>query len=708
MSASGNGLGARAARAASGEELAARLKRMLNPRKVAWFGGGGIAPALRYMQANGFGGEVVVVHPSRADVGGVACVRSPADLPFVPDLAVLFIPKEGIHAAVGELSAMGCGGAVCISSGFLESRGGAQRQGELVAAAGEMPVVGPNCPGFGNFLDGAVFMMDHFGAHRRRESGVAVISNGGAYLSDLGCAERSQPIAYMLGLGNQAMVTAADMLDVVLDDARVSAVNVYFESMHDVAKLSRAAAKAAERGVPVVAVKGGRSQAGARAARMHTAALCGEAEIASALFRRFGWIEARTPSEALETIKMLTYTPIPQGMRAGFVTSSGSYAVLGGDVAEALGLEMSPPDASVRDALEAALPEYVSASNPLDIADAHGWSPEKQAPIYEAFVGGAYDVFAQVMCYPPEGGWDMRIWDETTELLARARGEKPAAFVNTLAEALPVAARERMIGEGVAPLQGMEDGLRAVAHAARYGARRESLVPEKMVLSYAPGERGGSEVVVNEAEAKRRLAAAGIDIPRQWVVSEEGEGLPDAPGRYALKAMVSGLLHKTEAGAVALGLEAEALPAALSSMQKTLAEGGLIADGFLIEEMVEGAVAELLVGVRRVEGVGWAVTPAFGGAAVELVGDAATVILPASRAELEAALRGLKLAPLLLGYRGRAAADLSVVLDAIESLCAFAVSEKDVVALEVNPLLATRSRAVVVDAVLTQIGKEKP
>ena len=692
---------------AMGGGLAARLKRMLNPRKVAWFGGGGIAPAIRYMQGNGFGGEVVVSHPTRAEVAGVACVPSPAELPFVPDLAVLYIPKEGINAAVGELAAMGCGGAVCISSGFLESRGGAQRQAELRAAAGEMPVVGPNCPGLGNFLDGAVFMMDHFGAHKRRESGVAVISNGGAYLSDLGCAERSQPIAYMLGLGNQAMVTAADMLDVVLDDARVTAVNVYFESMHDVAKLSRAAAKAARRGVPVVAVKGGRSQAGERAARMHTAALCGEAEIASALFRRFGWIEVRTPSEALETIKMLTYTPIPKGMRTGFVTSSGSYAVLGGDLAEALGLEMSPPDASTSAALEAALPEYVSASNPLDIADAHGWSPEKQAPIYRAFAAGAFDLFAQVMCYPPEGGWDMRIWDETTELLAQVRGERPAAFVNTLAEALPAAARERMIGEGVAPLQGMEDGLRAVAHAARYGAGRESLVPEQMILPEVDGFDDGEEHVVDEATTKRRLAAAGIDIPRQWVVSAEGEGLPEASGRYALKALVAGLLHKTEAGGVALGLLAEELPAALSSMQKNLAEGGLVATGFLIEEMVEGVVAELLVGVRRVEGVGWAVTPAFGGAAVELVGDAATVILPARRADLEAALRGLKLAPLLLGYRKRTAADLSVVLDAIESLCAFAVSEKNIVALEVNPLLATRSRAVVVDAVLTQTGRKE-
>ena len=399
-----------------------------------------LRPAIEYMQAGGFSGDAVAVNPKRATIAGVPCVASVSELPWVPDVAILVIPKDAVIETVRALSAQGCGGVVCITSGFSESADGATRQADLIDAAGDMPVIGPNCPGIANFLDGSAFMMDHFGTHAPGK-GVAVISNGGAYLSDLGCADRSQPIAYLIGLGNQAMVTVADMLDVVLDDPRVTAVNIYFEGITNVAKLSRAAAKAARKGIPVVAIKGGRSQAGTRAAQSHTASLSGDAAVASALFRRFGWIEVTTPSEAIETVKKLSFTPVPKGLKTGFITSSGSYAVLGGDIAEKAGLRMEPPSTDAAPAIDAALPPYVGPANPLDISDAHGWPQADQLPIYQAFARDDYDLFAQVMCYPPEGGWDMTTWDATTGALAQAKGDRPAAFVNTLAESLPKEAR---------------------------------------------------------------------------------------------------------------------------------------------------------------------------------------------------------------------------------------------------------------------------
>ena len=491
-----------------------RLKRMLNPARVAWFGGGGTGPAIEYMRANGFTGEAVAVNPKRADIAGLPCVSSVDDLPWAPDIAILVIPKGAVIDTVRALSDQGCGGVICITSGFSESADGAARQAELIKAAGEMPVIGPNCPGIANFLDGNAFMMDHFGNHAPGK-GVAVISNGGAYLSDLGCADRSQPIAYLIGLGNQAMVSVADMLDVVLDDPRMTAVNMYFEGIADVAKLSQAAAKAVRKGIPVVAIKGGRSAAGTRAAQSHTASLSGDAEVASALFRRFGWIEVTTPSEAIETVKMLSFTPIPKGRKTGFITSSGSYAVLGGDIAEKAGLQMVSPSEKIAPALDAALPDYVGPANPLDISDAHGWALADQLPIYQTFAQDEYDLFAQVMCYPPEGGWDMSTWDATTGALAQAKAGRPAAFINTLAEALPRAARERMIADGLAPLQGIEDGLRAVAHAARYGEIRANLNPDAMIVSEEVCARPtGDGVTLSEAEAKSRLANAGLGVPR--------------------------------------------------------------------------------------------------------------------------------------------------------------------------------------------------
>ena len=680
-----------------------RLKRLLSPRRVAWFGGGGIAPAIAYMQANGFDGEAIAVNPKRTEIGGLNCAKSTADLPWAPDLAILVIPKEAVVETVAALSEIGCGGAVCITSGFSESAHGADRQAAMIEAAGDMPVIGPNCPGVANFLDGRAFMMDHFGNHSPKQ-GVAVISNGGAYLSDLGCVDRSQPIAYMIGLGNQAMVDVAAMLDVVLDDPRVTAVNIYFEDLPDAAPLSRAAAKAARKRIPVVAIKGGRSETGARAARSHTASLAGDAAIASALFERFGWIEVETPTEAIETLKMLSFTAIPEGMTTGFVTSSGSYAVLGGDIAEKLGLEMMPPSETAAHLIDAALPPYVGPANPLDISDAHGWDRADQLPIYQAFARDPYDLFVQVMCYPPEGGWDMGSWDSTTAALTEAAGGRPAAFVNTLAESLPTKVRDRMIVSGMAPLQGLEDGLRAVAHAARYGSVRDTIDPDSMLIDAVSTRTQGSGLQqIDEARAKARLKAAGLDVPRHWVVSNADE-LPEFSCNCALKAIVPGLLHKTEAGAVALDVSFEALPMAIREMEDRLVAQGMHPDGFLIEEMIADPVAELLVDLRHVPRVGIALTLAVGGVAVELMRDSATLILPTHRDDIETALRGLKLSPLLFGYRGRPRTSMDSVLDAVEALADHVRAHPEISELEINPLLLTETHAVVVDAALTLKG----
>ena len=246
----------------------------------------------------------------------------------------------------------------------------------------------------------------------------------------------------------------------VFDLPRVTAVNLYFEEIRDAAKLSAAALKAAQRGLPVVAVKGGGSASGARAARSHTAALSGDAALASALFRRFGWIEVATPSEALETVKMLTCTALPRGPRTGLATSSGSYAVLGADLAERAGLVLPPPSQQAAAALRRRLPDFVGPANPLDVSTAHDDDPGKQQCLYEAFLADDFDLAVQVMCYPPERGWERSGWDAGTQAFNQAAAARglPRAFVNTLPEALPADVRARMIAGGMAPLKGLEEG----------------------------------------------------------------------------------------------------------------------------------------------------------------------------------------------------------------------------------------------------------
>lgn len=692
---------------------AARLKRMLTPASVAFVGGGILAPAIDYCRARGFAGPIATVNPTRREIAGIACVPTVADLSEVPDAAFVAVPKEVAVETIAELAALGTGGAACNTSGFSETDpDGAARQASFVDAAGVMPVLGPNTPGFANFLDRTALMMSHFGDHEP-DRGVAFISNGGAYLSDVGCADRSVPAAYLVGMGNQAMVSVADILDAVLDDPRVTAVNLYFEGLVDIPGLSRAALKAARNGIPVVAVKGGRSTAGFRATRSHTASLSGDAEVAGALFRRFGWIECTTPTEALETLKMLTVTPLPRGNRAAFVTSSGSYAVLGADAADLAGLTLPLPDASVAAKVEAMLPPFVKAANPLDISTAHSDDIDRQHGIYAAFLEGDADLALQVMCYPPVGGWGRSSWDATTTAFSRAAGAKglPRAFINTLPEAMPRDARERLIAEGVAPLLGLEDGMRAVGHTVRYGIARDGLAAVHdgpMLLERCAALSLDHPVRHDEAAAKALIAAAGVPVPAGVIVGP-GDAMPALNWPVAVKALSPNFAHKTEIGAVTLGLNSKSkVKSAIRNMAARLSRTGHPAERFLVEEMVADPIGELLVGIRRLPGIGFALTLAIGGTAVELTRDAATVLLPASRETIETALRGLRMFPLLDGWRGAPRADLAAALDAVQAVCGLVDARRDrLIELEVNPLILTRDGAIAADAVLVE-GEPDP
>lgn len=692
-----------------------RLRRLLKPRSAVFIGGSVIEEAVQYCRDMGFAGAIYVVNPYHERLAGVPCHASIADLPEVPDLAYVGTPRSVVIETLAALSRAGVAGAVCNSAGFSELQGeGEDLQRDFVAAAGDMPVLGPNCLGFANFLDNAAFMQGFSGNHRDVEKGVAVISNGGAYVSDLGCADRSLPVAYQFGVGNQATVTMADIMDLVLDDDRVQAVNLYFEGLRDVPRLSACALKAARRGVPVVAVKGGKHGAGRRAAQTHTASLAGDDAVAAALFRRFGFVEVANAIEAIETLKFLVFAGVPAGRRTAFTTSSGSYAVLGGDAAEAAGLEIPALSERAGRALAELLPAYILPSNPLDISNGQYFEPGRLEALFDAYLDEGFDVALQVMCFPPPGGWDPATWHVNAAAFAKQarRHGLPCAFVATLPEGLPRDARERMIANGMAPLMGIDHGIRAVAHAARCGELARALASrgdDEILLDSCPSLEGCETRTPNEAEAKRLLAEHGVPVPGATVIADPA-GLDTATVPYpvAIKALASGLLHKTEAGALALGVDGD--PEAkrvMADIERRLRDydPSLSLDGFLLEEMIDDGIGELLVGVRRVPGVGMTLTLAVGGTTVELFRDTATVILPAGRDTLSDTLRSLRLFPLLDGWRGRPRGDIDAALDAIENICRFADRFADrLMDLEINPLLVRPAGkgVVALDAVMRQ------
>lgn len=679
-----------------------RIRRMLAPDSAVFVGGSNLETAIANTRAKGFKGTIQVVNPFKQQVAGIRCLRSVAELVGVPDLAFVAVPKESVCENLAALSALGVSAAICNSAGFSETDGeGAGRQAELVEAIGSMPVLGPNCPGFINFLDNAAFTQDHFGDHDGVTSGVAVISNGGSYLSDVGCARRSLPVGYLIGAGNQASVSIADLLEAVLDDDRVVAINLYFESLEDVSTLSRAALRASRKNIPVVVVKGGRSASGGRAARTHTGSLAGDEVVTSALFERFGFIQVANPVQAIETLKMLVHTRRPNGNRVALATTSGSYAVMGGDAADAVGLSIPPLSDAAAERVRAFLPHFIQPSNPLDFSDGQFAGDEVQAEMFDHYLEQGYDLAVLLMSFPPSGGWEPESWYSAARQHARAarRHHLPAAFVNTVPEGLPEDARAEMIDEGMAPLMGIDHGLQAIADAVRFTSLNAKLSARAdhhiVVESFALDTREAR--YLDEAQAKQRLAEAGIATPRSRVVGEESDlnGL-DFP--VALKVLSADILHKTELGGVELDIDSPvALRAALDAMQARLAVSAPTGTAcrFLVEEMVTDVVGEVLIGVRSIGGVGQTMTVAIGGVTVELLGDAVTVSLPASEETLREALEQLKLFALLDGWRGRAGTEIIRLVETLACVAHLAEALGETLeTLEINPLLVRRRGCV--------------
>ena len=683
-----------------------RLKRLMNPASLVFVGGAALEPAISYARALGFGGEFHAINPRRKQLAGIDCVHSVAMLPKPPDVAFVAVPGAAAIDAVRELSAAGVGAAIVNSSGFAETgEQGAALEENLLQAAGEMPLMGPNCPGIANFLDRFGAMLGHIG-NSSAQRGVAVLANGGAWLADITASDRSLPIALVAGLGNQASLSIAELLEVILDDDRISAVNLHFECIRDVARLSQCALKAHQRGIPVVAIKAGRTEAGKRAASSHTGSMASDSAIASALFERLGFVEARSASEALETLKMLTLTAAPRGPRVALATSSGTYAVMGADFAESQGLSVAPLSEAIRDKLQALMADFLTANNPLDIGTTRFAPDEVQRKIFDCFLGDQFDIAVQSMSFPAEDAWADESWYRSATVFAQAAKSAglPAAFVSPIQEGLPAKARDMLIELGVAPLQEFEQGMRAIAHALIWHQRRKRLKAENMLLPDSASTGPASGIQLDEAESKTLLDAHAVPVPRGRRVSARGELPKDIAFPVVLKVCDASILQKTEVGGVSLNLvNAELLGFAREQMIASLRQHGIIAQHFLVEESIRGALAELLVGIRLAPGIGYSLTMAIGGIAVELLNDCVNLLLPCDREQIRQALQSLKLYPSLCGLRGGSAADVDSALDAIEALAQFVQSRSDIVEVEINPLIlrAEDHGAVAVDAVIT-------
>ena len=676
------------------------VRRLLRPRSVAFVGGSVAPAALVSCEEAGFAGPIYAVHPRRTDIDGRATYPSVHDLPEAPDAVFIAANAAATVGIVGELREIGAGGAACYAAGFSETgtAEGVARELALREASGELAVLGPNCFGLIDLVDGVSLWPVPYPA-ARPERGVAVILQSGNLGINVTMSQRSLPLAFVASVGNQAVLEISDLIDAYLEMDEVTAIGIYLEGLRDVRRFAAAAARALERRIPIAVCKAGSSELGRELALTHTASLAGSDELYDALFSRYGVARAGSVPELIETLKALTALGPLEGRRVFVFTCSGAESALAADSAAAYGIELPPPRRNTGKALAEVLPEFALLGNPLDYGNALWGQEEPLRRVFQTALRDPVDAVVLVIDYPLAGTSYMVDVDNAVDALAAAAeaAAVPAAVASVLPESLQQHARERMLARGVAPLQGLDEALAALAGCVRLGERLRAGPP----LLLAPiGPPPKDALPLGERAAKELLAGVGVAVPDGLLVAPN-----DAPEAAAAlgfpvvaKLLSPDLPHKAAAGAVALGLRDEAeVVAAVAAFVGD--HPHLAIEGVLLERLVEGAVCELLVGARHDPAFGHVLVVGSGGSLVELVADVHPLLLPISSEEVEAAFRQLRVWPRLRTGDVRAAIDVVSALARLVESCGERLAE-----FEVNPLLVLERGAVAVDA----LGRMRP
>ena len=662
------------------------LSRLLRPKSVAIIGGGTWCHAVtQQLIKTGFSGKIWPVHPRAEDICGLKAYPTAIDLPGVPDATFIGINRDATIGAVERLARMGAGGAVCFASGFGETADGQDANSRLLKAAGDMPILGPNCYGMINALDGVSLWPDQHGC-LPVESGVAILTQSSNIAINLTMQKRGLPIAYVVTCGNQAQLSEAEIADALLDDPRVTAIGLHIEGFSDLPAWQAFARKAEAKNIPLVALKVGKSQEARSATVSHTASLAGSDAGAQSLLDHLGIARVDDLPTLIETLKIMHVAgPLLSGKIAS-ISCSGGEASLIADLAHDTDLIFPMLTKRQSKALSDALGPKVALANPLDYHTYIWRDAVAMTQAFSAMIDSNLAMTFLIVDFPrgdicDDSDWECAI---VAALETRATTNANIAMVATLPELMPEHIATRLMQGGIIPLNGLAEALAATEAAqARSPAQEDIIVP-------APTQT--SDLVAEDA-AKTALTEFGISIPAHKPGSLEDlvQWTATTKGPFVLK--TTGVAHKSESGGVALSLtNSDAVRAAGANMQ---------GDTFLIEEMIEGTIAELLVGVVKDPAHGFIMTIAAGGIFAEIVQDQVSMLLPASKGRLKQALTRLKIAKILMGYRNQPAADLDQIITAIDAVQSYVLANLETVEeVEVNPLIVTQERAIAVDALI--------
>jgi acyl-CoA synthetase (NDP forming) len=659
------------------------FERLLKPSSIAVFGGAQAQEVIRQSDRMGYKGEIWPVHPKKTEILGRTVYRSVEDLPGSPDAAYVGVNRYLTIDIVRDLAARDAGGAICYATGFTEAgEEGSELEERLLAASGDMPLVGPNCYGLLNYLNGAMLWPDQQGG-RRVDKGVAIITMSSNVGFNLTMQRRGLPVAYMISLGNKLKFDLHDAIDTFARQDRVTALGLYMETMSDPNAFQEAVNVARELAKPIVAIKTGRSEVAQKMVVSHTASLAGSDVLVSALFERLGVARVDSLEALMEALKVLHVLGPLNGGRIGAMSTSGGDLTL---LADAMGprLTMPPLSEKVTQRLRATVHERIVAANPFDF-QMFDWNDEdRMADNFTAFLSEDFDVSLCLLDYPREDLCDQSTWGGAERGFVRAAQQTgtKAAVLATFSDTISESVTARLMKEGVVTLAGIDAGLAGIQAAVDVGAVWSRPPSPPLLTSFGQRQNGPVEVL-DEAESKGLLARYGVPVPSARVVRSAGEAAA-AAGELGYPVVVKalGIAHKTEVGGVRIGLgSADEVSAAVMEMSR-------LSESYLVEKMVVGVVAELIVGVARDEQFGPYLLVGSGGILVEMMKDSVPLLIPTTRGRVLHALSQLKCAPLLDGFRGTPPADLNAAADVILAVAAMVEEDPSSISeLDINPLM---------------------
>ena len=705
-----------------------RLAEFFAPRSIAVVGASDTSAWARFVLASaaatGFSGELIPVHHVRRTVFGRPAVASLRDLPEPPDLAFVLVPTDAVAGVLDDAGAAGVRGAIVLASGYRETGPEGRAAEELLtarAAANGITLLGPNCLGFLNaHAKAGPFALTVPLPLLAGPVGIALQSGALASVMLTFARSRAIGVSTLASMGNEAMITATDMVDYLIEDEHTKVICLFLEQIADPAAFAAAAGRADRAGKPIVALKAGSSAAGRQAALAHTGSVAGDDAVVDAALRQLNVIRVTSVEELLTTGALLGYGRPPRGRRMGVLTASGGACDIIADQACTRGIEIPSFAPETAAAIAPHVPPFAQVRNPLDVT---GYFLANQRTSALTAVDHALDaavtdpgldfVLFSGLTLPDARPADEQLasmLDERVAWLGQRMASAPIPVIAVGSTCVDVTAygRDLMGGNGIHLLGGMDLGVQAIGHAIRWSENRGQIWPGPAgttALSLEP-------VVWREADARGLLAEFGVPVvPGELVTSSEAAAAAAKRLGYpvALRISSAQITHKSDVGGVALGLRTIAqlragykrvsAAAALALPPETTDPAGPASpagtagpaspasvDGVMVSVMRSGGT-ELLAGVTVDPAFGPVLAVGLGGIWVEVLGDIALRVLPVGQDEVIAMLGELRGAPLLRGARGRPPADLDALARVILRLADAALSLGDSLrCLEVNPL----------------------